>query len=783
MRETYIGKSVTRHDAFDKVTGAAVFAGDVTMSGMLYAKMKTSPHPHARIVSIDVSKAEALPGVRAVIFGKEADYIVGIYMQDRSVLAQDKVRYPGEAVAAVAADTEETAAEAVRLIDVVYEVLPPVLDVTEAIKPGTPLVHENLGSYKTIDGVFFPEPGTNIASKIKVRKGDVEAAFAKADVVIENTFKQPQVFHLPLETHAAVVQWLPGDRIKIHSGAQSPFAVRDLFAAAFGLSRTNIEVTVTAVGGGFGGKSGIHLEPLVGLLSRKAGGRPVKLVLTREEECATTPCRQGLVARIKTGVTKDGKIIAEEAEYLWDAGSYADYGVNIGRAGAFTGCGPYAVPNVKIDSCTIYTNHVYGTAYRGFGHPEVFFAIERQRDLLANAIGMDPFEFRMKNLLTPGAETITGELITENTGRVDKCLAKVVEAIDYNTPYTQEQSAAFKAAGKRRGKAAAVLQKSPAMPTWSATSAIVHLNEDGTVRISVGGIDMGQGTYTVLQQMAAEALKIPIEKVHIVADVHTETSPYDWQTVASRMTVLCGNALLEACEDLKNQIAEIACIALRAARHEVEFGEECVYVKQNPHNQIEFRKLAIGYSFENGNSIGGPIIGRGKAIAQGLTYTNPETGQGRPALDWTYGAHGVEIELDVATGDITILHIASCLDVGRVMNEMLLRGQVVGGVLQGLGTAFSEAVQYTPDGQLLTRNLTTYKIPTIKDIPLKTEVFSIETPQLDGPFGARGCGEHPLIGIAPVIANALANATGTEFYELPLSADNVLMGLSKQSLK
>ena len=773
----YIGKSVTRHDAVEKVTGAAVFAGDIKPAGLIYARMKTSPYAHARILGVDTSKAEALPGVRAIITGAEAHHKVGIYMQDRSVVAQEKVRYYGEVVAAVAADTEEIAAEAVKLIDVSYEPLPPVNDVTEAIKPGSPLVHEGLGDYKWTEGVFFPQAGTNIASLIKVRKGDAEVGFASADVIIENTYTQPQVFHTPLETHATVVQWLPGDRIKIHSSAQSPFAIRDLFAAAFGLQRTNIEVTVTSVGGGFGGKSGIHLEPLAGLLSRKAGGRPVRLVPTREEECATLPCRQGLVAKLKTGVTKDGKIVAEEIDYIWDAGAYADYGVNIGRAGAFTGCGPYYVPNVKINSYTMYTNHVFGTAYRGFGHPEVFFAIERQRDLLAKAIGMDPVEFRMKNVLMPGKETITGELVTENTGRVDLCLAKVAEAIGYNVPYTQAELEGFQAKGKVRAKAAAVLQKSPAMPTWSASSALVHLNEDGTARISVGGVDIGQGTYTVLRQIAAQRLNMPIEKVHIASDVHTETSPYDWQTVASRMTVLCGNALCDACDDLKKQIAEVACVALRAAHHEIEFGEECVFVKQNPHNRIDFKQLAVGYSFENGNSIGGPLIGRGKAIAQGLTYTNPETGQGRPALDWTYGAHGVEIELDVNTGDISLVHLATCLDIGQVMNEMLLKGQVVGGTLQGIGTVLSEVVKYDKDGRLLTRNLVDYKIPSFKDIPLKTDVFSVETPQLDGPYGARGCGEHPLISIASVIANALANATGVEFFSLPLTAENVLSGL------
>ncbi len=773
----YIGKSVSRHDGFEKVTGTATYVADLKMNGMLHARVKTSPHAHANILSIDTSKAEALPGVRAVITGRQGAKKLGIYMVDRSIIATDKVRYYGEVVAAVAAEDAEIAAQAVDLIEVTYEPLPAVLDVKAAVQPDSPLVHEKLGEYSHIKGVFFPIAGTNVASHIKVRKGDVEEAFRRADVVIEHTYEQPQVFHIPLETHGTIVQWGIGDKIKIHSSSQSPFSIRDLFSVAFNLPKTNIEVNVPYVGGGFGGKSGIHMEPLVGLLSKAAGGRPVKLIPIREEECATLPCRQGLVAHIKTGATKDGRIIAEEVEYLWDAGAYADYGVNIGRAGAVTGCGPYDIENVKVDSKTVYTNHVFGTAYRGFGHPEVFFGIERQRDLMAKALNMDPLEFRLKNLLMPGGRTITGELITENTGRVDLCLKQVADAIGLYTPYTPKEQAEFKRTGKYRAKAAAVLQKSPAIPTWCATSALLQMNEDGTIRLSVGGVDYGQGTYTVMQQIVAERLNFPVEKIHISHTINTNLSPYDWQTVASRMTVLCGNAVCEACDDLKEQIMEIGSIILRAAKHEIALGEEYVYVKQNPHQRIPLSQLAMGYTFENGNAIGGPLIGRGKAIAQGLTTLDAETGQGKTALDWTYGAHAVEIEVDTNTGDIDILHMVSSLDIGQVMNEALLRGQVVGGALQGIGTTFSEAVCYDGQGRLLTRNFTDYKIPTFRDVPKKVEVLCVETPQLDGPYGARGCGEHPLIAVTSVLANALANATGAEFYDLPLSADRVYLRL------
>jgi len=774
----YIGKSPARHDSYEKVTGSAAYVGDIFLPGMLYAKFIKSPYAHAKIISIDTSRAKTLPGVRAVITGKDAGNKLGIYMVDRSIIAVDKVRYYGEVVAAVAADTLNIAQDAIELIDIVYEELPAVLDVQEAFKPGSPLVHENLGNYQWTKNIFFPESGTNIASHIKIRKGNVDKAFKEADVVLENTYSQPQVFHFPLETHAVIAAWGHNNKIKIHSSSQSPFSIRDLFAVAFNLPKANIEVTVPNVGGGFGCKSGIHLEPMAALLSKAAGGRPVKLIPNRDDECSTLPCRQGLVAKIKTGVTKAGRIIAEEVEYLWDGGAYADYGVNIGRAGAVTGCGPYDIENVKVDSYTMYTNHVFGTAYRGFGHPEVFFAIERQRDLLAKKIGMNPLEFRLKNLLMPGSKTITGEIITDNTGRVDLCLKKVAESIDLLQEYPEKERREWEKAGKYRAKAAVVLQKSPAIPTWSASSALIKFNEDGTVLISVGGIDMGQGTYTVLQQIVADRLNMPIERVFIAPEVNTNISPYDWQTVASRMTVICGNAVREACDDLREQLLEMAAIVLRAARHEVDFGEECLFVKQNPYNKVTYKQICMGYTYENGNAIGGPLIGRGRAIAQGLTNLDPETGQGRSALDWTYGAHGVEIEVDKKTGNIEILNMASCLDVGRVMNESLLRGQVLGGVLQGLGTTLSEQVKYDEKGRLLSKNMVDYKIPTIKDIPRKAEVFSVETPQLDGPYGARGCGEHPLIGVTAVVANALSNATGVECFEMPLSADYVYRQLN-----
>lgn len=781
MSQSLIGVGVPRIDGVEKVTGEALYVHDLKIQGMLYAALKTSPYAHARILRIDTSRARSLPGVKAVLTGQDVPYRLGLYMIDRPLLATGKVRYYGEPVAAVAALDLDTAREAVELIEVEYEPLPVVQDVEEALREDAPLVHEDLATYSWIKGVYFPKPGTNIANHFKVRKGDIEAGFARADLIVENKFFQPQVLHMPLETHVTIARWSSGDRIKIWTSAQSPFAVRDLLSMTIGVPRSHIEVIVPYVGGGFGGKAGIHLEALVACLSRAARGRPVKLTATREEEIASLPCRQGLLSKIKTGVTREGRIIAEEIAYLWDAGAYADYGVNIGRAAGYSGVGPYEIENVKIDSYTIYTNHIFGTAYRGFGHAEFFWAIERQRDIIARKLGMDALEFRMKNLLKPGSVTITGEKIHENTGRVDKCLALVAEKIGWPLVKTEEEKAREKETGRYRGLGLAVLHKAPAMPPSTASSAIVKMNEDGSVNVLVSGIDYGQGTYTTLAQIAAERLHLPLEKVHVVWETSTETSPYDWQTVASRFTVMGGNAVIRACDDLLAQMKSLAAGILRAAEEELEFGQEEIYVRHHPDQKLAYRELAIGYTYGNGNAVGGPLIGRGRYIAQGLTFLDAETGQGRPALDWTYGAHGIEIEVDTKTGNIRVLRIVSAFDVGRVLNEMLVKGQVIGGIVQGLGTAFSEVLLYDREGRLLTRNLVDYKIPTAKDLPDVIETYFVETPQLDGPYGARGVAEHPMISITSAIGNALANATGLELYEVPLSAERVYLAWQEKA--
>lgn len=772
---SYVGKGVSRIDAVEKVTGTAQYTADLKLPGMLYTKLLKSPHAHARIIRIDTSEAEKLLGVRAILTGKEVPYKFGIYMQDKEILAQEKVHHVGEPVVAVAADTEEIAEQAVKLIKVEYEELPAVFDQRDAMKEGAPLVHECLHEYEHAPFIF-PKPHTNIANHFKLRKGDVERGFKEADVIVENEFYQPQVQNVQMETHASIGQWLPNGQINIWTSAQSPFAVRHLLSAGLGIPIHKINVVVPYLGGGFGGKAGLHWEPLVVLLSKKAG-RPVRLVMTREEQFNTTAVRQGFYARVKTGVKRDGKIIAEELLFLWDAGAYADYGVNITRAAGYSCTGPYEIPNVKCDSITVYTNHPYGTAYRGFGHAEFHFATERQMGLVARAIGMDPVEFRLKNAALPGCITTTGERLREDAGRVDECIKAVTEAIGWGKKGPKQVG------GKLRGKGIAALWKAPAMPSYTSSSAILKLNEDGSVTLSISSIEMGQGTPTALAQMVAEELQMPIEKVKVVTKRETDFSPYSWQTVASRGLFMEGNATLDAVRKLKEQVKGTAAELLGVSKEELVVAEEKVFLLGKPDKSIPLSKLATAGIFPDGRGIGGPVLGYGMYTAEGLTNLDPETGQGFPALMWTFGAQGAEVEVDPETGEVRVLKMVSAFDIGKSINPVLLKGQVYGGIVQGVGSALTEEFIFNEKGVLLNNNLTDYKICRMQDIPDEFVFIPIENPQRNAPYGVRGIGEQPRISIEPAIANAIYDATNVDFFEIPMNRERVWRALKQRGGK
>jgi CO/xanthine dehydrogenase Mo-binding subunit len=782
----HIGKPYNRKDGQEKVTGQAVYVHDMELPGMLHAKCVHSPHAHAKIISIDTSAAEAIPGVKAIVTGKDAPYKVGLYMVDKNLIATDKVRYQGEIVAAVAAVDEATAERAVSLIKVEYEPLPIIHNVDEALEANV-LVHEDLHTYEHMAGVFFPQKGTNIASWNRTLKGDVKKGFEEADEIFEDEFSVPAVAHVPMETHVTIAQADPySNKVKIWSSGQSPFAIRQLLAKSLGIDKSDVHVTVPYIGGGFGGKAGIHLEPFVTILSRAAKGRPVKLKATREEEFNLLPTRAGMRTRVKTGVKKDGTITAMEIYHDWDSGAYADYGVNVGKTAVYSGAGPYVVPNVELHSRTIYTNKVFSTAYRGFGHLETHWGIERHMEKIANQLGMDSFDFRMKNLLKPGTTTISGELIYPTTGSPIACLEAVKKEIGWTGRKTEEERQAELKTGKVRGKGLAMLQKAPAMPSYTSTAAIMQMDEDGHVKVMIGAIDMGQGANTIMAQIAAEELKVPMESVEVVWNVDTDKHPYDWNTVASKYTFMGGNAVRKAARNMIDQMKSVAAQVLRCHPDELTHDNGEIYHVHHTHRRIPFKKLAMGYMYENGNGIGGPVIAHGIYMASGLTNPDPETGQGRPGLVWTYGAHGVDLEVDVETGEIHVLKIASAFDIGKVINKKLVDGQVLGGIIQGLGSATIEGYKFSPDAKLLNPSFTDNKIPTAKDIPDEIVPIYIENPdtaQVDGPYGARGIGEHPMISVPSVIGNALYDALEIDFHKLPLNPETVALAFAEKHKK
>ncbi len=771
----FVGTGANRVDAAAKVTGSATFVHDMTLPGMLHARLLLSPHASARIRRVDTAKARAMPGVHAVLTGDDLPYKVGLYMEDKDILARGVVRHQGEAVAAVAAETVEQARAACAAIEVEYEVLEPLHDVHEALAEGARQVHPDIADYSWMKGVFFPEPGHNVAHHQRIRKGDVAKGFAAADRVFEFRFQNPPAPHAPMETHTAIATARLDGQIEIITSAQSPFAVRYLFCHTFGLPLQRVRVKVPYVGGGFGGKAGIHLEPLVYCLSKAAHGRPVKIVASREEEFNTLPSRQGLSSVIKTGVTKDGRLTALEITYLWDAGAYADYGVNIGRAAAYAGAGPYVVPNCKLDSLVVYTNKVFGTAYRGFGHLEVMWGVERNMDMVAHALGLDPVEFRRTNLLRPGETTITGELFTPGHGRPDECLRLVAEGIGWD-PRARATQPVKPGSGVVRAKGIAMLHKAPAMPTFTSSSATILFNGDGSANVLVSGVDYGQGTYTTFAQIAADELRIPLEKVHVPWDCDTDYTPYDWQTVASRLTVMGGNAIIAAAKECLDQIRATAGTVLHAPPGMIECGNGKVWVQGKPERTLDYSQIVLGYTFPDGSSIGGPVIGKGRYIATGLTNLDPQTGQGLPALNWTYGAHAVDLEVDTDTGHIRVHKVVSAFDPGRVLNAQQCKAQVVGGVVQGLGSALVEKLVFQ-GGRMLNNSFVDFKLPTAKDIPAEMVQLFVETPHPQGPYGARGLAEHPMVSVPSAVGNAVANATGVEFFELPLDPERVFLTL------
>lgn len=760
-----IGKNVPRKEALEKVTGAAKYTNDDIRPGLLHVKMTTSTYAHANIVSIDTSKAWKVPGVRAIVTGKQFPFLTGTPLEDRPPIAIDKVRYYGEPVAVVVADYEFQAKKAAELIKVAYEPLPVVNSVSEAIKRTAPLIHENLERYKRVEEVY-PENNTNIANRTKIRKGDMQKGWMKSEVIVTANVSFPQSDHAAMETRCARAEILPDGRAIIHSASQSPFVIKKVISRYFQIHPGKVIVHTPLVGGAFGGKVSIQLEFIAFLASYAVGGRMVKIVNTREEDFITSPVHIGLDARVKLGCTKSGELTAAEIIYLFDGGAYSDRAAIISRAAAADCTGPYNIENVWCDSLCIYTNHPYATAFRGFGHSELTFAIERAMDLLANKLNMDPLELRLKNAIAPGNTSPTQvPLNASNIGDLSRCLEKLRGLMNWN-----EGQRIKIGNNKVKAKGIGCFWKNSNTPTNAGSGAVLTFNPDGSISLSCGVVEIGQGTKTALAQIVAETMKMDINQIHVMMEVNTETNPEHWKTAASRSLFMAGRAVLAAAEDAINQLREVASIVLRCAPEELAVGRGRVFLKSEPNIGISIQEIAYGYTYPNGNSIGGQVIGRGSYILKHLTKLNPETGAGNPGPEWTVGVQAVEVELDIKDYTYRIIKAASVIDAGKVINMKAAYGQIMGGMCLGLSFASREAFSFSSTGVIQNTQLRTYKIMRLGENP-KYIIDFVETPNIEGPYGLRGLGEMGVIGIPAALANSLSLASEVELNQLPLTPE------------
>jgi CO/xanthine dehydrogenase Mo-binding subunit len=765
-----IGQDMPRVDVHEKVTGAALYADDIQFgNSLLHARIKRSPHPHALIKKIDVSKAETLPGVKVIVTGADFPNYIGLYLKDKFIFARDRVRFVGEAVAGVAAVSEEIAEKAVELIDVEYELLKPVFDPEYGASPEAPLLHPDLDKYE-VPNFIFPVPGTNISNHFKVRKGDTEGAWEKCTAIVEETFRVPHVQHVPIEPHIAVAKVENDGKITLWASSQSPFAQRNLIAKALGKSESDIRVVAPYVGGGFGCKAGVTMEAMPVAIATKANGRPVKLLLTREEEFYTNFVRQGLVIKLKVGCDAEGNLLAMENTMYWDGGASTEYGVNITRAGGYSSTGPYDIPNVKTDSICVYTNHPIGGAYRGFGMSELHTGIGQCMDMLAEKIGMDKVEFHKRNCVQAGDNLLTG--MTMHPTGVSECVDKAAEAIGWGQK--TEPSSPTKA----RGKGIALMWKAPAMPPNAGSSALVELNEDGTLTLHVGGQEIGQGTFTVMAQIAAATMGVPFDWVRVAGPVDTQYSPYEWQTVASRLTWSMGNAVRAAAGDAREQVLAMAAEAWDEDPKDLDIVDGQVLSYRSEESMPLTDIVIYGIPKENFEGwIGGPVVGRGKFMPTYVTGLDKETGQGeRAVVHFTTGAQALDIEVDLETGKIEILKAVSAFDVGKAINPDLVNSQIEGGFIQGLSSAIFEEIQLK-DGVMQNPSFVDYRIATTADIPKEIIPIIVEVPQEDGPWGARGVGEHPMVPTIAALANAVYDAVGVRLEGPPISAEKVYLAM------
>jgi CO/xanthine dehydrogenase Mo-binding subunit len=761
-RAQAIGQSIPRLDAADKASGRARYADDVRLPGMLHAALLTSPHAHARILGYRLDAARAIPGVKAILVGEDLKGPRGGgIIKDETMVARGKVRYVGEPVAAVSATDAATAERACAAIEIDYEPLPAVLSIDEALADGAPVLHEEFAGYvKTIEGGGGQG---NVVFQSSVTEGDVDQAFAGCDVIVEGTWNTQAQHHVYMETNGCVADVDASGRLTLHVTCQSVHHVQQRVAEELGEPMARVRAIATRVGGGFGGKHATNIHSIAAWLAR-AARRPVKLVLSRMQDFEIQRCRHPARIWMRTGAMRDGTIVARDVRITTDGGAYADESPPVLAFALLMSRGPYRIANVRARGQAVYTNKLRSGSFRGFGNPQASFAGESQIDELAHQLGMDPVALRLKNAMRPGDTSFGGQPVPSCV--LAECLERVQAAQRGAAPLPPRP-------GTTRGVGFAVMSHVSGL---MGTAASAQLRTDGSVALSTGCVDLGQGADTVMVQICADALKLPVERVSY-APQDSDSSPYNWKTAGSRSTYMTGRAVAVATVEMRDEMFKRAAELIECAVEDLEVKPGGLVGVKGAPVDVSFKQIALHALFKSG----GPI-----AAAHGFVFDGPGFDPKRAAVHqlafanlgiYTFGAHCVEVDVDSGTGRVEVRRAWCAHDVGRAINPGSCESQIQGGFVQGMGYALTEAMQWNEDGWLTTVTLADYKIPGILDAPPEIHPFVLEDPDPTHPVGAKGIGEPSLVGAAPAIANAIFAAVGARPRTLPMTPERVLDAL------
>ena len=743
-----VGKPVTREDGPEKVSGSHLYSADIILAGMIWGKVLRCPYAHAKILSIDTTEAARLPGVHAVLTGKDLSGMrVGRFMRDVPPLAEEKVRFVGERVAAVAADDPDIAEEALNLIEVEYQELPAVFDPMEAMDPASPLVHEGSPTYETFTGPVQPQG--NLISHDSWSGGDVEQGLRESDLIFEHTFTTPWVHQAYMEPYTCVVDADDGGRIQVWANNKQPFRLRWQLAGGLDVPEERIRVNPCGIGGDFGGKAGAMDVPLAYTLSLRAG-RPVKMIMTYIEELMAANPRHPSAVTIRTGVKRDGRLWARQSSIVYNGGAYGGFRGSLNlRSGRQVGGGPYRIPHFLIDSYMVYTNNVPCGSYRAPGEPQAVFAVESHMDMIAREMGMDPYEFRLRNVVQEGETSGTGQFFRHV--RSEETLRAAADAANWDGAKP----------GPCFGRGIAIGQRPQGQAIFTAR---VSMDQDGGVTLYSSVPDTGVGFYTVARQVIAEDLGLSAEDVSVSRET---TDGFSFDTGAGTGTsVGAANASLGAAREVRRKLTGLAAEFYGWPEERIVFKDGRVSVSGDSKGGVTVGVTIQELAARAVAAVGSPVIGESTTSEEEPDVTS-------------YCAQVAEVEVDSETGEVTVHKIVTANDVGTIINPLGHQGQIDGAVIQGFGYAVMEGLE-SEDGHISTLSFGEVKIPTSRDVPELVTVL-VESPTGNGPFQGKAIGENPISPVAPAIANAVEDAVGVRITDLPITPEKVLAALRAKS--